>query len=71
MENKAKVNKKRLNTFQLPVLHVSCGIFGSLGNPALEKLEFMLYSPLSYFDHLVSKVKITIYVDNESTADPV
>ncbi len=35
-------------------------IFGSFGNPALEKLEFRLQPPLSYFDHLVSQVKITI-----------
>jgi len=38
---------------------ISCRIFGSIGNPALKKLEIMLYPPLSYFDHLVS-VKITI-----------
>jgi hypothetical protein len=32
----------------------------SFGNPALDKLEFMLYPPLSYLDHLVLQVKITI-----------
>ncbi len=35
---------------------LSCRIFCSFGNSALEKLEFRLYPPLSYFDHLVSKV---------------
>ena len=39
---------------------LSCRIFGSFGNPALEKLEFRLSPPLSYFDHLVSQVKITL-----------
>ncbi len=39
---------------------VSWKIFGSFGIPTLEKLEFMLYPLLSYFDHLVSQVKITI-----------
>jgi hypothetical protein len=35
-------------------------MFGSFGNPALDKLEFMLYLPLSYLDHFVLQVKITI-----------
>ncbi len=42
------------------ILHASCRIFVSFGNPDLEKLELMLYLPLSYFDHLVSQVNITI-----------
>jgi hypothetical protein len=43
------------------ILFLSCRIFCSFGNPALEKLEFRLYPPLSNFDHLVSQVKITFF----------
>ncbi len=41
------------------ILTLSCRIFGSFCNPR-KKLEFMLYPPLSYLDHLVSQAKITI-----------
>jgi hypothetical protein len=39
---------------------ISCRLFGSFDNPAINKLEFMLYPSLSYFDYSVSQVKITI-----------
>ncbi len=44
--------------FHLRIMYVSVDIW-LIWKPSLEKLEFRLQPPLSYFDHLVSQVKIT------------